>query len=533
MNKDVIYLDVDDDITTIVGKIKASKEKIVALVPPKRVGVLQSAVNMRLLTRTAEQAGKRVVLISNDHALAMLAAAAKIPVAKNLQSKPEIAEIPALKIDDNDVIDGSELPVGELVDSATPTVDAEGAAVASVIAAEAVKKAPGGTKNAAKTSKKVPDFTTFRKKLVLIGGGVALLIGFLIWAIWFAPRATVIITAKTNTVTIDGPVSLSADGPTDSTKKVIKTLKQEQKVELTTQFSATGKKNIGDKATGTVTMSISQISLLGKTVPAGTVLTASGGSQYVTDSAVTFGMSNYGGAKVGITAADRGSSYNGASGSVSGAPSGVAASITQTTSGGTDKTATVVSEDDLAKAVDALASQKPTDIKAKVQAGFASSAVVIEESYREQRSDPQPSVLVGQEATSPVNVSATVTGSMLAIDQKDLAQYLEAAVKKEIEGKKSQKIYDGGEKKVKFAQFTDQGGAMTVRLTTNATVGPTIDEAQVKQQAQGRNYGDIQSSLESIPGVDDVDTKFWPFWVRTVPNDEKRITVEFKLHNAS
>ena len=51
MNKDVIYIDVEDDITTIVGKIKASKEKIIALVPPSRVGVLQSAVNMRLLAR--------------------------------------------------------------------------------------------------------------------------------------------------------------------------------------------------------------------------------------------------------------------------------------------------------------------------------------------------------------------------------------------------------------------------------------------------------------------------------------------------
>ena len=49
MNKDVIYIDVEDDITAIVGKVKASKERIIALVPPKRVGVLRSAVNMRLI----------------------------------------------------------------------------------------------------------------------------------------------------------------------------------------------------------------------------------------------------------------------------------------------------------------------------------------------------------------------------------------------------------------------------------------------------------------------------------------------------
>jgi hypothetical protein len=114
MKKDVIYIDVEDDITTIVGKIKASKEKIVAIVPPARYGVFQSAVNMRLLKRTADAAKKHLVIISNSSALAALAASANIPVAKNLQTKPEIAEIPVLKVDDNDVIDGNDLPIGDI-----------------------------------------------------------------------------------------------------------------------------------------------------------------------------------------------------------------------------------------------------------------------------------------------------------------------------------------------------------------------------------------------------------------------------------
>src|SRR5690349_4062740 len=104
MNKDVIYIDVEDDITAIIGKVKDSKEKIVALVPPKRIGVLQSAVNLRLLQRAATQSDKRLVLISNNSALAALAAAAKVPVAKNLQSKPELAEVSALSVDNGDDI---------------------------------------------------------------------------------------------------------------------------------------------------------------------------------------------------------------------------------------------------------------------------------------------------------------------------------------------------------------------------------------------------------------------------------------------
>ena len=78
MNKDVIYIDVDDDVTAIIGKIKKAKEKIVALVPPKRTGALQSAVNLRLLERMAKNDKKKLVLITNNQALVALAASAKI-----------------------------------------------------------------------------------------------------------------------------------------------------------------------------------------------------------------------------------------------------------------------------------------------------------------------------------------------------------------------------------------------------------------------------------------------------------------------
>ena len=104
--RDIIYIDVEDDITAIIGKIKESKEKIIALVPPKRIGVLQSAVNLRLLARTADHAKKRLVIITANSALSSLAASASIPVAKTLQSKPGLAEVPALSVDDEEVIDG-------------------------------------------------------------------------------------------------------------------------------------------------------------------------------------------------------------------------------------------------------------------------------------------------------------------------------------------------------------------------------------------------------------------------------------------
>jgi hypothetical protein len=62
-SKDIIYIDVDDEITGIIDKIENSEHKVVALVLPKRTASLQSTVNMKLLARSAEAADKNPVLI--------------------------------------------------------------------------------------------------------------------------------------------------------------------------------------------------------------------------------------------------------------------------------------------------------------------------------------------------------------------------------------------------------------------------------------------------------------------------------------
>ena len=87
MNKDVIYIEPEDDITDIINQLKSAKQKVVALVPPKKLGVLRSAVNTRLIAKTATEAEKSVVIVTTDPSLMKLSAAAKIPVAKSLQSQ--------------------------------------------------------------------------------------------------------------------------------------------------------------------------------------------------------------------------------------------------------------------------------------------------------------------------------------------------------------------------------------------------------------------------------------------------------------
>ena len=538
MNKDVIYIDIEDDITTIIGKIKASKQRIIALVPPRRIGILQSAVNIRLLSRAAKSADKTIVIITNDSVLAGLAATAKIPVAKTLQSKPEIAEIPALKVDDeSDVIDGGKLAVGDMAEAAKKSSSDNDAAIDSTIAAANEKESKGLTslKNMVKKPK-VPNFNAFRKKFLLIGGGVLLFGVFLVWAIWFAPHATVIISAKTTSMTVSDTVSLSENAATNAKSNVIKSIKKEIAKEVSVEFSATGKKNVGEKATGVVVFKNSSSSSV--TIAAGTVLKNSGLS-YTLNSSVNVpgatldwscpGYKCAGSASGAITASEGGAQYNAATGSMSISVDDISASLRSATSGGTDKTATVVTASDIEAAKNKLSEKQVEGLKEQLIASFGNSVKTITESYAENRSDPSSSVAVDGEATGAVTLKSTITANMLAVDKNELKNFIESKLKDEISGKKAQRIYDNGVEKAAFSQFANVRNAQTVRLTANGKVGPDIKEENVKDQAKGKSYGEVQSAIESINGVEDVDVKFSPFWVKSVPKDINKINVEFKI----
>ena len=230
MNKDVIYIEPEQDITDILANIKASKHKIIALVPPKKAGVLRSAVNFKLIAKTARQNEKTVVLITTDEALHRLANSVAMPTAKSLQSKPQLP-------DDDDAIEfGDEMedePEEEAAeDSAEESAEEEAPAEESAPKTASVKKIPVAaavkvakkkpvnddviegepepepeedkkpeTKAEKKVAKmkgaKVPNFAKYRK--FIIAGAIALIviIVFSVWANVIAPAAKITVEVHT------------------------------------------------------------------------------------------------------------------------------------------------------------------------------------------------------------------------------------------------------------------------------------------------------------------------------------------------
>ena len=535
--KDVIYVDIEDDITSIIDKVKDAKASIVALVPPKRIGVLQSVVNLKLLQRAAQGADKRVVLITSDAALTSLAAGVAIPIAKNLQSKPEVPEAKPEDNEDEEIINGDELPVGELA-AATGTAVA-GTSLAAARKPEATTKpvAASAAANAPKKTSKLPDFDKFRKKLFLgIGAGVALVI-FLVWAFVFAPQATVAITAQTNLINIDQTLQLKPNATADPAQNLLPATVKQTKKTASVDFDATGKKEVGDKATAQIALTNNNFT--SKTIDAGTTLTSSGGIAFVTDSSVTipaggFPCGNFscptpGSASVNVTAVERGSKNNGASGSVSGLPSNVSGTFKNPSSGGTDKTATVVSQDDIDKARQQLQEQDANSVKTELKKQFDSGIIVIDESFKAEAGQPTSSPAADQEATKG-KLTVETTYTLVGITRSDLKANFDAYLKKQLSGKQDQKVYDSGDNSATFTQFSVVEGGYTTKVSSQAQVGPQINEAALKPQLVGKRAGEIQQQLSTVEGVEDVQTSFFPFWVTTAPGADK-ITIKFVLKN--
>ena len=76
----LVYLDVDDEITSVAARIRAAEGDAVTLVLPFGSRLATSRINFRLLAREATERGKRIELITADASARSLAGAAGLTV---------------------------------------------------------------------------------------------------------------------------------------------------------------------------------------------------------------------------------------------------------------------------------------------------------------------------------------------------------------------------------------------------------------------------------------------------------------------
>ena len=588
MNKDVIYIEPEQDITDILSSVKASKHKIVALVPPKKAGVLRSSVNFKLIAKAAAKNDKTVVLVTPDESLRRLASSVSIPVAKNLQSKPQVLDETEIE-DDKDAEPEKETeeekPAEEEAkkeaDEEKPADEekekqpAKKIAVAAPIKEKKAESAeddviegePEPDKDAPKTKKekaivkmkgtKIPNFAKYRK--FIVAGVIALIIivGFSIWANVVAPAATITIKVKTTAANFTEKVQFVNDESKADAKAGIFFI-TEKTVTKTAEgeFTATKQVDKGAKATGTIhvvrpagDMIAIDESNIKFVIPSGTTITIDG-KEYVTSKDIdlsadkkmtvcsskpsrTCTSSEIPG-EATITAKQTGESYN-----IEAKTSGIKSSVsipsnykvtTDAVTGGSSKLVTVVSQEDIDKAADNLEGFGEEEARNELKTEFGDNYVFLGSMKKGEpkvTTTPALDEEVGEGVTP--KITREISYTMYAVEREPVKQFIEATVMTSL-GDDTQIVYDTGVDtgKAFFESFQNSSEENTAKLKSITKTGPRVTDEMVREKSLGKKVGEVQSILKSINGVSSVKVNTSYFWVNSVPNDTNKVEINIE-----
>lgn len=576
MNKEVIYLEPEDDITDVLTKLQRAEQKLVALVPPKKATILRSAVNMKLIARTAKDCEKVAVIVTGDPAVIKLAMAARIPVAKTLQSRPMVPTPEMLQesksseqVIDEDLAEKSEKSAGnaqnpaksasnatskaaraasEAPEDTLDASDADGAVTLDLTdeglaaAAEKGQKSAKSGNKSTKSAQKVPSLEKYRKWIILGSVTGVLLIIFLVWAFVFAPAATITVAMRTTSENFSETVNFTTDINSENIAEGRLFAHQqpyEQKYE--TKVTATGEEDRGERATGELVLTKSAgassvlVSGLSIDVPEGATFTAENGLTYTAIMAKSTAVNDFetdcSGSGLSYTcsltltvpvqATAPGDNYNLSAESTWNSFSGASVSNPKAISGGTSNKVKVIAQSDVDQARDQLVSDHAEEGKESLFSDLTEqNAVVIEPSYTSETTNTTATPAVGEEGDE-TTVSVTVKYAVYTVDEAKV----ESFIAEKMSLNDDQKLYSIGSPY--FERFTNL--EEPARLKTVVAIGPVLTEDTILDRVKGVKIGEAQSILKSINGVSSVEITPSYFWVRSVPNDPNKITINLQM----
>ena len=571
MNKDTFYIEPEDDITDIINHIKASKQKIIALVPPKKLNVLRSSINLKLIARTAKMHDKAIVVVTTDPTLMKMAALSSLPFAKNLSSRPTLPsefneadlEYPAKakKASPSDEIEINEKAAPASSVSRVRTTNEDAANRANTTSnltknstmnldSEEVAKNPEDEETD-NQPKKILTLDSLKNRIIIGVVAAVLLIGSFIWAFILAPAAKISVKIQTIAVNFSENVSFVTDAKQAVSKDgkfFLETASLEKNSEV--EFEATGEKNVGDKATGelrliatfdmsTTTATASRPDVA--TVPQGSAF-AYRNLNFLTNQEVKISwdgsISNCDAGRhngkcqvaktVKATAIEGGAKYNieAVSSGWQSSVAGVEGYANSAFKGGTDKIQKIVTASDITKAKEKLT--EADGIKEELFEKVPSDDIKIEDSYKKVTADPTSSPAVDQPTENgKAKLTAKTTYSVNYVDKAAIEEYVKSVVSTRLGG--DQKIYETGN--IFIEKFQNNNNSVTAKIKATLKTGPEVTEQSVLEKSLGKKVGEVTTLIKSINGVSDVEVNTSFPWVRQIPNDANKVSIKITVEN--
>jgi hypothetical protein len=552
----LVYLDVDDEITSAANRIRKVTEMRVALILPAGSRLATSRINFRLLAREAQSHAHDLYIVAPEAATRALAASAGLavyPTVRDLEGALESGELTGSGADapvapgegdrPQDLGPASRRgdmarPVGERITSRAESSLGPGAAESGGSVERSRRDLTG--RSAAADLPVVSGVGRWsdgqRRWLVPLAAivVVAFIGGFA--GAQILPAATIVVTPRveplelTFNVTADPTASVP-----DLTAAIVPATQPEIPLEASGDFRATGKKVNETKATGTVTFS-SLDTGRANTIPAGSIVATQSNTQFVTKDAVILPPAKLVGTgppygtvpstgDTTVTAVKPGTASNVAAGAIKIVPSGENPVVTNVTnqaptSGGTHTETLIVSQKDIDDALATLTGNLDASLDQIVtEPGQILPDVTVFPGTK-SRTDPvlsiDPATLLGAQVES-FSLSATATGTVTAVDEAAVSALATARIRATVaQGRDLVK----DSVTVSVGKGTARGADIVFPVHATAQQVRRVVAADLVAAVRGRPLAEARAALEAY-GTTTID--LWPGFVSSIPNYDFRI----------
>jgi len=559
----IVYLDVEDEITTAASRIRHADGARLAIFVPFGSRVATSRINFRLLAREAQDAGRRLDIVAPDASARALAASAGLAVFASVGEYEEALADggPARAEPGHGAGQGSPRAgavgpaaarrVGQptVADPAPGTAPRpEGAGETPTGRRRQARPAPalGGPSGAAGTGHAPHAAAPARRAgrrgvliLLLAFAVVALGAGGLAAAVAL-PHATITVTPRMEPVP---PVALTVRADTaatavDPSVPSIPAVAVQVPLTASGEFAATGTSVVQTAATGQVTFdSVNTVSAM--PIPRGTLVSTPDGVAFATAAAVTVPRATVSGsqithglASVRVVATAPGPRGNVAARAISQVPSSLAAlqvsvSNAAATSGGARTETPKITAEDVAaaraKAAEDIAAQLPEAASDPTLAPDGTTLYPETASLGDVAYSPDPASLEGRvlkAGQTTFTLSASATASVTAVDEGPLRGLGDRAIRAAVPSG-SQIAPDSIEVTVGGGTVSEDGTVSYV-VRASALAHRPLDAAALVRSVLGKTEAAARSALAPYGRV---EIALSPFWVSTVPSEPDRVTL--------
>ncbi len=368
-----------------------------------------------------------------------------------------------------------------------------------------------------------------------VPAGIIILIIVLFVLFLFTSKASVVLNIQPDVSQKDDTVTFSTDSPTDVANNVVAAQFVSVNENGTDTANATGNKQTGNQAKGTVTVFNNSSNSV--SYPAGTTIVSSNGLKFTLDNGVSLASASgdpFSGTKpatqdVNVTAATFGSNYNLPSDTVFniGNDPSVAAKNDNPFSGGTTKNITVVSQDDVDKLLSDLPKKLEDKAKSDITGKVSGDSQLLPGFFSEDVTSKSFDKNVGDQANQ-VTLTGTVTYQAVSYNKNDMVNLaLNLFNNNNITINQ-----DNLNVNVKSVKGQDSSN-VDANLNIQAYLLPKIDQLTLSKEISGQSFSKAQSILMQIPHVSSVSVKISPsipLLPKILPKNPKNITISININ---